>query len=282
MLSLPSGRVLFGAFELDLTTGELRSTETADPNHKVLLREQVFQVLRMLLEREGKIVTRGEIKGRLWANDTVVDFDRSINETIKTLRRALGDSAVNPRYIETLGRRGYRFLPDVHEHLDRAGTLELSSKLIGRSGELHTLLGCLENSSKGQAQIVFVTGEPGIGKTALVDEFRRKASASRAELRVAGGQCTEGYGGTEAYYPVLQALRELCTGPGGSSLFETLVAHAPTWGIQFPSLLKREQREILQREIQGATRERMLREIGDAIEAITAKTQLLLIFEDIH
>jgi DNA-binding winged helix-turn-helix (wHTH) protein len=106
----PSGRVRFGAFDLDLTTGELRSTETPDADHKVLLREQVFQVLLMLVEREGKIVTREEIKGRLWANDTVVDFDQSINATIKTLRRALGDSADNPRYIETLARRGYRLM----------------------------------------------------------------------------------------------------------------------------------------------------------------------------
>jgi DNA-binding winged helix-turn-helix (wHTH) protein len=108
MHTFPSGRVRFGAFELDLSTGELRSIEAPDPNNKVLLREQVFQVLRMLLEREGKIVTREEIKGRLWADDTVVDFDHSINATIKTLRRALGDSADNPRYIETLARRGNR------------------------------------------------------------------------------------------------------------------------------------------------------------------------------
>jgi len=110
MPTLSSGRVRFGAFELDFRTGELRSIEAPDPDHKVLLREQVFQVLRMLLEREGKIVTRDEIKGRLWPNDTVVDFDRSINATIKALRRALGDSADNPRYIETLGRRGYRLM----------------------------------------------------------------------------------------------------------------------------------------------------------------------------
>src|SRR5208282_2377542 len=110
MHALSSGRVLFGAFELDLSTGELRSIEAPDPSNKVLLREQVFKVLRMLLEREGKIVTREEIKDRLWPNDTVVDFDQSINATIKTLRRALGDSADNPRYIETLGRRGYRFM----------------------------------------------------------------------------------------------------------------------------------------------------------------------------
>jgi TolB-like protein/DNA-binding winged helix-turn-helix (wHTH) protein len=110
MHTLPSARVRFGAFELDLSTGELRSIEAPDPNNKALLREQVFQVLRMLLEREGKIVTREEIKGRLWPNDTVVDFDHSINATIKTLRRALADSADNPRYIETLARRGYRLM----------------------------------------------------------------------------------------------------------------------------------------------------------------------------
>src|SRR3954465_2307669 len=119
MHTLPSERVRFGTFELDLSTGELRTIEASDPNNKVLLREQVFQVLRMLLEREGKIVTREEIKSRLWANDTVVDFDHSINATIKSLRRALGDSADNPRYIETLARRGYR-LTVATEYLESA------------------------------------------------------------------------------------------------------------------------------------------------------------------
>jgi TolB-like protein/DNA-binding winged helix-turn-helix (wHTH) protein len=125
MDALLSGRVRvrFGAFELDLSTGELRSIEAPDPdnpesnhpgfNNKVLLREQVFQALRMLLEREGKIVTREEIKGRLWPSDTVGDFDQSINASIKALRRALGDSADNPRYIETLARRGYRLMPTI-------------------------------------------------------------------------------------------------------------------------------------------------------------------------
>jgi TolB-like protein/DNA-binding winged helix-turn-helix (wHTH) protein len=125
MDALLSGRVRvrFGAFELDLSTGELRSIEAPDPdnpesnhpgfNNKVLLREQVFQVLRMLLEREGKIVTREEIKGRLWPSDTVGDFDQSINASIKALRRALRDSADKPRYIETLARRGYRLMPTI-------------------------------------------------------------------------------------------------------------------------------------------------------------------------
>src|ERR1700758_4588307 len=110
MHTLSSSRVRFGPFDLDLSTGELRSIEAPDPKNKVILREQVFQVLRMLLEREGKIVTREEIKGRLWPADTIVDFDHSINATIKTLRRAMGDSADDPRYIETLARRGYRLM----------------------------------------------------------------------------------------------------------------------------------------------------------------------------
>jgi DNA-binding winged helix-turn-helix (wHTH) protein/Flp pilus assembly protein TadD len=109
MQSPASSRIRFGPFELDLTTGELRSTDTAESKN-VLLREQAFQVLRMLVERPGKIVFREEIKSTLWPNDTVVDFDQSINATIKTLRRALGDSADNPRYIETLARRGYRLM----------------------------------------------------------------------------------------------------------------------------------------------------------------------------
>jgi len=78
--------------------------------------------VRMLLEREGKIVTREEIKSRLWANDTVVDFDRSINATIGTLRRALRDSADNPRYIETLARRGYRLMPAIEYRESAPGT----------------------------------------------------------------------------------------------------------------------------------------------------------------
>src|SRR5205814_8445607 len=111
MYTLSSGRILFGAFELDLSTGELRSIEAPDPINKVILREQVFQVLRMLLEREGKIVTREEIKGRLWPNDTVVAFDHSINATINTLRLTLRDSAADPRHIETFARLGYRLMP---------------------------------------------------------------------------------------------------------------------------------------------------------------------------
>jgi TolB-like protein/DNA-binding winged helix-turn-helix (wHTH) protein/TPR repeat protein len=109
MANMLSGRVRVGVFELDLKSGELRSLE-APTAKAILLREQVLQVLQLLVEGGGRIVTREEIKSKLWANDTVVDFDHSINTTIKSLRRALGDSADSPRYIETLARRGYRLM----------------------------------------------------------------------------------------------------------------------------------------------------------------------------
>src|SRR6202041_748110 len=158
MHTLPTGHVRFGVFELDLSTGELRSTELSDPQNKILLREQVFQVLRMLLERAGKIFTREEIKEKLWPDDTVVDFDQSINATIKALRRALGDSADDPRYIETLARRGYRLMPTI-EHLEAALGTALgevtaeaplqSSSLIGRRVSHYRVLDVIGGGGMG-------------------------------------------------------------------------------------------------------------------------------------
>src|SRR5258707_5827857 len=113
MALAPQDRLRLGAFELDLKSGELCPVGVYEANGRVLLREQPFRVLRMLVERAGKIVTREEIRQTLWPNDTIVDFDHSINTTIKTLRRALGDSAENPQYIETLARRGYRLMVTV-------------------------------------------------------------------------------------------------------------------------------------------------------------------------
>ena len=103
----------FGAFELDLTTGELRHVSPTNGVVPVLLREQPFQVLRMLIERAGKLVTREDIRRKLWPDDTIVDFDNSINVSIRILRQAVGDTAEAPRYIETLARRGYRLMVPV-------------------------------------------------------------------------------------------------------------------------------------------------------------------------
>src|SRR5712672_552924 len=168
MHTLPSERVRFGAFELDLGTGELRSIEAPGPNPKVLLREQVFQVLRMLLEREGKIVTREEIKSRLWANDTVVDFDHSINATIKTLRRALGDSADNPRYIETLARRGYRLLVATEWPESKPGSAEDESAFLPAQPEPGHLIG----KKVSHYRVLDVIGGGGMGMVYRAEDLK--------------------------------------------------------------------------------------------------------------
>ncbi len=95
----------FGAFELDLRAGELRKN-----GFRIRLQEQPFQVLQVLLEHPGEVVTREELQTRIWPSDTFVDFEHGLNNAIKRLREALGDSAERPRFIETRPRRGYRFI----------------------------------------------------------------------------------------------------------------------------------------------------------------------------
>lgn len=101
-------RVHFSVFEVDLRAGELRKQGL-----KVKLHGQPFQVLVMLLERPGELVTREEIREKLWPQDTFIDFEHSVNSSIKRLREALGDNAATPRFIETLPRHGYRFIAQV-------------------------------------------------------------------------------------------------------------------------------------------------------------------------
>ena len=97
--------VRFSVFEVDLRAGELRRNGI-----KVKLQNQPFQILAMLLERHGEVVTREELHSRLWSADTFVDFDNGLNSAIRRLRDALGDSAEHPTFVETLGHRGYRFI----------------------------------------------------------------------------------------------------------------------------------------------------------------------------
>ncbi len=111
MPSTPSARVVrFGIFEADLTSGELRKNGS-----RLRLQEQPFQLLTFLLERPGQVVTREELRQKLWSNDTFVDFDHSLNTAVNKLREALGDSASSPRFVETVARRGYRFLGQVEK-----------------------------------------------------------------------------------------------------------------------------------------------------------------------
>jgi predicted ATPase/type II secretory pathway predicted ATPase ExeA len=140
---------------------------------------------------------------------------------------------------------------------------------------------CLHTALQGERQIVFVTGEAGIGKTTLVKAFLEQLGG-RNDLRLAHGQCFEQYGAGEAYLPVLEALGHLCRLPGQAAVVEVLGRYAPTWLMQMPSCLSEAELKALRWKVQGATKERMLREMAEALEALTMEQALVLWFDDLH
>src|SRR6202140_4396247 len=272
----------FRQFRLDTVNQCLWRRKDSGEDERLLLKPKPYAILRYLVDHAGRLVTQDELLDAVWP-ETHVQPD-VLKRHILDIRSALGDDPKNPAFIETLPRRGYHFIPSIQE--DPSGEIDEPAtpgqeRLVGRQRALGEMREYLRRALAGQRQIVFVTGEPGAGKTTLVDEFQRQAAVGGV-LRNARGQCVEGYGGKEAYYPMLEALGKLCRRPGGDSVVQVLASHAPTWLTQFPALVTREQRETLHRELLGATRERMLREIGEALEIITATTSLLLVLEDLQ
>jgi DNA-binding winged helix-turn-helix (wHTH) protein len=121
----------FGIYEADLTTGELRKNGTL-----IRLQEQPFQILAMLLEHPGDLVTREELRSKLWPADTFVDFDHSLNTAVNKIREALGDSASNPRFVQTIARRGYRFIAPVQLHEKTAIEAPVATSISTASPDL--------------------------------------------------------------------------------------------------------------------------------------------------
>jgi DNA-binding winged helix-turn-helix (wHTH) protein len=272
----------FSPFRLDTTNQCLWRRSDSGESERILLTPKAFSVLSHLVDHAGRLVTQNELLEAVWP-DTFVQPE-VLKYQIADIRALLGDSARQPSFIETVPRRGYRFVAPVREVKPQEQTpIEpLESRLVGRQHEVSALWQALGRALQGERQLIFITGEPGIGKTALVEEFAGLASAAERSLRIAQGQTVGGEAGSEAYYPVLVALGQLCRGGDSSALVEILAKHAPTWLVQFPALLKPEHRETLQTELLGATRNRMLREIREALDAFTAENPVLYVYEDVH
>ena len=263
------------------------------------LTPRAFAVLRHLVERAGRLVTKDELLTTLW-RDAIVS-DAALASCIRDLRKALRDSSDVPRYIETVHRRGFRFIGPIAPATTAVSAVGARvpvsgadepppagpvaghgpTALVGRDAELGRLREWLEQALNGQRQLVFVTGEPGIGKTALVEALLAGIGEGGA-LRIGRGQCVEQHGAGEPYLPVLEALGRLGRGVGGEPLIQILRQHAPTWLAQLPGLLADDEVEAVQRRAQGATRERMLRELVEALEAVTRDAPLVLLLEDLH
>ena len=249
-------------------------------------------MLGYLLERPGQFVTKGELLAAIWPGTSV--SDGAVKACIRELRKVLGDDARTPKYIETVHRRGYRFIAPLHSASPVQGSKSqvqspdpipnpqsLTPTFVGREAELGQLHDRFRQAQTGARQIVFITGEPGIGKTSLIETFLHGLRTTQ-DVWIAQGQCIEQYGGGEAYLPVLTALGRLCREPSTERLVPLLHQWAPTWAVQLPWLLSDTALTALQLRLQRSTPERMLREFAEAVQVLTVERPLVLWLDDLQ
>jgi DNA-binding winged helix-turn-helix (wHTH) protein/predicted ATPase len=317
--------IIFGPFRL--TRAPLRLWRG---RREVKLQPRPLAVLGYLVEHADAVVSREELLHAVWKGTVVTPA--ALQVCVRAIRAALGDAVETPRYLATVGREGYQFIGQVvssQYSVDSRKTTESRSQesearipsfpsqhstlntqhsvLVGRDAELEQIYTLLGKALRGERQLVFITGEAGIGKTTLVDTFlqglgsrvQRQASerqglastiqtldARRQTLDaspwIGRGQCLEHSAEGEAYLPVLEAIGQLCQGPDGADFLAALRRYAPTWLLHLPGIVTPEEREALQRQGAGATQGQMLREMAEALEAVSTERGLVLIFEDLH
>ncbi len=276
-------RVRFGDFELDEANARLLRAGNA-----VTLAPTPFNLLCALARHSGTLLSKHALLDAVWGHRYL--GDSVLKTAISDLRTALGDDPRQPRFIETVSRRGYRFIaattvvsaavPAAAESsrdvaLAHAGEPP-APPFVGRTKELGQLRHAWDSATHGKPAVVWIAGEPGIGKTTLIEHF----ISSLDEAASARGQCVEHYGTGEPHLPVLEALGQLCRFDPSVALL--LSAVAPTWLLQLPWLSTPDQRESLRRELVGVGPDRMLREMGEFLVRYTEQRPLLLVTEDLH
>jgi DNA-binding winged helix-turn-helix (wHTH) protein/tetratricopeptide (TPR) repeat protein len=277
---------------------------------KVRLRPKTFALLRHLALRPGALVTKTDLLNAVWGECNV--GDEALKHCVAEIRRALDDRAEAPRFVETVHRRGYRFIgrtarvgslrkigaggrdrataapaPEIAP-VAAAEARRAEDAFVGRGAELATLHRALAEATAGRRQVVFVGGAQGMGKTRLVDAFvdsvRPAAPGRQNALRpmVARGQCLHSLGSGEAYMPVLEAVTALGASGHKRAVLPVLYRHAPLWLAQMPALIPAADLARVRRATLDASRQRMLREMAEALEALTADRPLILVLEDLH
>src|SRR5215471_10152781 len=268
----------FGPFRLDRANQSLFRDAT-----EIRLAPKAFAVLSHLADHTGSLITKDELLDAVWGDLHVTDG--ALKRCVAEVRKALQDPVGEPRYIQTLHGRGYRFLGDTAiPTTSSIPSTEGQAPIVGRESQIQALDACFERMMTGTRQVVFITGEAGLGKTTLVNFYLRQLQARESTsmaVATARGRCLHQFGGGEPYLPVFEALDHLSRSLG-PRLVTVLRTHAPTWLLHMPALTSLRERAGLREEAFGATKERMLREITDAFEAMSVATPIVLILEDLH
>lgn len=273
----------FGAFRLDAGNALLTEGTRA-----LELPPKAFAVLCHLASRPGLLVTKDQLLDAVWQRRFV--SESVLKTAVNAIRSALGDDPREPRFIETVARRGYRFIgsPSTSSMSEAAPAAPLNGAparveavaLIGRDQASAQLAAWLAAAQTGQRQLVLMGGEAGIGKSSLI---RHTIDVARARgVNVAIGQCVDQAGGGEPYLPILDALAELARGPASAVWMAALRQAAPTWLAQLPWLVTEADQVQLRRELAGAAQDRMLREFGALLDVAATTQPLLLVIEDLH
>ena len=282
MRSPPRPIIHFDRFRLDARAGQLFRLDTP-----VYLRPKTFAVLQYMATHAGDLVSKDDLLATVWGHSAV--SEDVVRISMRELRAALGDDRGAPRFIETVVRRGYRFVAAVSARPPTANQIHRSARNIsvpiaplGRAAELRVLHDWLDEALTARRIVGFVTGETGIGKTTLVDAFLAAAGGRGMRVRIARGQCIRQYGAGEPYMPVLDAIGRLGRqAPDGAEVVRVLRRYAPAWLDHLPELSTPASRGPVATRA-DETRQHMLHGLVSAIDALAAAVPLILVFEDVH
>lgn len=276
---MPDISYRFGPFRLDPVERHLLREDQIVP-----LRGKIFDTLRVLVENHHHLVRKADLMKAVWP-DSIVE-ENNLDHNISSIRKVLGKLDDGKSHIETVPRQGYRFVAPVEvvgaPPPTRPSSPESAAApcLVERDEQLSLLRMAFEKASSGQRQVALINGESGIGKTTLVRAFTGQI-AGVGSTRVARGNCQNHYGEGEPYMPVLEALGRLAHDDGGLCL-KVLHQSAPSWLAQLPSVEASNHPPAAHPAGLGITAERMLREMAEAIELLTAGYTLVLVLEDLH
>lgn len=280
----------FGPFRLHGRNGPLLHGD-----QEVKLQPRTMALLWTLASRPGEVVTKVQVLDAVWPRQTV--SDNALSFQVQALRKALGDDTRAPRYVLTAHRVGFRFgvpvtrpgaLPDAapdaepQADVDVGGNDDADDALVGRDAELLQLNLAWERALTGRTDVMFVSGDAGVGKSATLRAFQRRLRLQQPQAVQLSGHCLEGRGISEPYLPVIEALRTLLRDAPDSRPMELARHLAPSWLLLMPDLIDAAEAALLRQQNAGVRPERMLRELAELLEQLSVPHGVLLTVEDLH